>query len=81
LRHAHHVNALFGGQSTAAAPDEHHDGLIGFLDRDRMAQAIISRDVIYRDLTVVMDAGAERDGDADERSRQTKAATETLGCA
>jgi hypothetical protein len=43
-----------------------------------MAQAIVTGDAIH-DLVVVVDTGAECDGDADERARHAEAATETVG--
>ena len=80
LRHAHHVGALLGGQPAAAASDEHDDGLIGFLDRDRMAQAIVFGNAHDDFAIVVVDAGTECDGNTDQRPRHAEAATKALGC-
>ena len=68
----HHVGALGGGEAAAPAPDENHDRAVGFLHRDRMAQAIVVRHACRRhDIGVVL-AGAERHGKPDQRSRQAQ---------
>jgi hypothetical protein len=48
--------------------DENHDRLVGFLNGDRMALAIIVGNA-RRQLLVGMLASPERDGKADKRSR------------
>ena len=56
-----------GGKTAAAVTDEDHDRLVGFLHRDRMAQAIIVGDAGGRHLVAGVRAGAERDGKAEQR--------------
>jgi len=40
LRQTHHVGALLGRKTAASATDENDDRAVGFLDRDRVAQAL-----------------------------------------
>jgi len=79
LAQIHHVGALGGGEAAAAAADENDDRAVGFLDRDRMAQAIVVGHARRRyDIGGVL-AGAERDGKTDQRSRQADGAPEIGG--
>jgi hypothetical protein len=52
--------------------------LVGFLDRDRVTQAIIAGNGVHY-FAIVVNAGAERDGSPDERPRHAEAATKALG--
>ncbi len=47
LRERQHVGALRRRQPAAIAPDEDLDGALAFLQRDRMAQAIVGRIVRF----------------------------------
>ena len=67
LRQSHHIGALGSGKAAARMADEDDDRLIGFLDGDRMALAIIVGNA-RRHRLVGMRAGAERHGETDKRS-------------
>ena len=60
--------------------DEDHDGAVGFLDRDRMAQAIIVRNARGRHFVAGMGAGSQHDGKTDKRSRHAEDAIAIDGC-
>ena len=68
LRQPHHVGALGGGKAAARMTDEDDDRLIGFLDGDRVALAIIVGNA-RRHRVVGMGAGSKRHGETDKRSR------------
>ena len=53
LREGHDVGALGGGEAAAGAADEQLQGPVAFLDRDRMALAVVGREP-------VADAGGHR---------------------
>ena len=55
------VGALLGGKTAAGVTDEDHDRVVGFLDRDRVPQAVIVGDACRRHDFIGMGAGAERD--------------------
>jgi hypothetical protein len=74
LAEIHHVGALGGGKAAASAADENHDRAIGFLDRDRMAQAIVVGHARRRRHIGGVLAGAKRHGKPDQRSRQAEGA-------
>ena len=72
-RHSHHIGALVRGKSAAATADEYDHRAIGFLNRDRMAQAIIVRHACRRHRVGVL-AGAQHHGKTDQRSREAESA-------
>jgi hypothetical protein len=74
LRQSHHVGALRTGKTTTCMADEDNDGPVGFLNRDRMTQAIVVGNACRRRHIVGMRAGAEHDGNTNKRSRYTEGA-------
>jgi hypothetical protein len=78
LRQIHHVGALLGREAATGLSDEDDDGVIGFLDGDRVALPVIVGDRRgHRDL-IVVHAGAERKADADQGRRHPGGAA--VGC-
>jgi hypothetical protein len=63
-----------GGKAAPSATDEDHDRAVGFLDRDRMAQAVVVGHARRRHHLGGVLAGAKRYGNTDQRSRQAEGA-------
>jgi len=61
LRQSHDVGALWNGQAAACVTDENHDGAVGFLDRDRMTQAVIVGNARRHDFSAGICARTQRD--------------------
>ena len=71
--------ALRSGKAAARIADENIDRTVGFLNRDRMTQAIIvGRDGAYRRHFVGGGAGAECNRKTDQRNPQAEGAV-TIG--
>ena len=77
LRQPHHVGALRSGKTAARMTDEDHDGSVGFLDHDRMPQAVIVRNA--RRHFLVVRASAEHDGETGEHSSHTEERLRSTG--
>ncbi len=79
MRQAEHVAALRSGQTAARLADEDDDRAVGFLNGDRMTQAIVGGIALGNELRLGMLAGAQHHGKTGKRSRHAEGAAAIEG--